>query len=322
MSLKHVLVLFILCALVQGVWGQESENISAVDSPHPSLWENNIPQINSEDILKEGQVDIDRCIAILNIVATSMGVLVGLLTLIFILLIAGGAFEYSRWRSLRKRFAEKVDGFEDELEFVNLRISEVDTKANQIEKDAKVIGDLKLDLEEDVKRLREEKKNRPTKPMKEKSGKDFERIITELIDKIEMLEKLGVSLDPDDYVDRGDALYNKEDYSSAILAYRKAIELDDNSEDAWDSLGNAYTRLKRYKEGLEAHKKALKIDPDNDRFWFNLACNYSLLGNKKKALDNLSKAIDIDSLWKEEAKEDEDFKSLREDEEFLKLVED
>ncbi len=46
----------------------------------------------------------------------------------------------------------------------------------------------------------------------------------------------------------------------------------------------------------------------------------SLMNNKEKSLEYLSKSIELDPKYKEEAKKDEDFKNLWDDEDFKKLV--
>ena len=48
---------------------------------------------------------------------------------------------------------------------------------------------------------------------------------------------------------------------------------------------------------------------------------YSFTGDKQKALSDLKRVIELDPTYKEEAKTEENFKTLRSDPEFKKLVE-
>jgi len=63
------------------------------------------------------------------------------------------------------------------------------------------------------------------------------------------------------------------------------------------------------------------LEPDCGIAWFNRACAYSVKGDKDKALSYLEKAIELDTSYKETAKEEEDFKILWYDGDFIKLVE-
>jgi tetratricopeptide (TPR) repeat protein len=58
----------------------------------------------------------------------------------------------------------------------------------------------------------------------------------------------------------------------------------------------------------------------NPTYWYNLACVYSLKNNKEKALEYLKKAIELNPKLKEEAKKDQNFKNLWDDEDFKKLT--
>ncbi|HET8847040.1 MAG TPA: hypothetical protein VFN35_36595, partial [Ktedonobacteraceae bacterium] len=54
-------------------------------------------------------------------------------------------------------------------------------------------------------------------------------------------------------------------------------------------------------------------------FW--LACVFSLLKEKEQALECLARAIDLNRDYQEEAENEEDLAWLRQDEDFLRLIE-
>jgi tetratricopeptide (TPR) repeat protein len=66
--------------------------------------------------------------------------------------------------------------------------------------------------------------------------------------------------------------------------------------------------------------KTIELKPDYAEAWYNKACAYSRKGDKENALKHLSKAIDLDVKYEEEAKSDEAFKNLWDDENFKRIV--
>jgi tetratricopeptide (TPR) repeat protein len=65
---------------------------------------------------------------------------------------------------------------------------------------------------------------------------------------------------------------------------------------------------------------ALGTYEDDAGVLYNLACAEALLGEKEEALSHLSEAIDAHPAFRENAREDPDFESLRSDERFAALV--
>ena len=133
----------------------------------------------------------------------------------------------------------------------------------------------------------------------------------------------AIKLKPD-YADawaiRGLALDKLGRYEEALKVFDKTIELKPDYAEAWVGKGFALDKLGRHKEAVEAYEKALKIKPDDASAWYNKACCYSLMKDKDNAIKNLSRAIELDAKYKEEAKKDEDFKSLWDDEDFKKIA--
>jgi tetratricopeptide (TPR) repeat protein len=85
-------------------------------------------------------------------------------------------------------------------------------------------------------------------------------------------------------------------------------------------MGITFGKIEDYDKSLEAFDKAIELKPDYADAWYNKACAYSLKGDKENALKNLSKAIELDAKYKEEAKGDEYFKNLWNDEDFKRIV--
>ena len=77
---------------------------------------------------------------------------------------------------------------------------------------------------------------------------------------------------------------------------------------------------KDYESALAACRVALEKFPGNALILYNVACMQSMLGQGDEALDTLRTAVEGWPQFKENAKQDDDFTSIREDSRFLELV--
>ena len=246
-----------------------------------------------EDYLLQSQRNFDRSLSILDTVATLIGIVVGIFAIVIAIVGGLGFLEIKKWHQMR----------------------------NDIEDDAEIVRELKTKVEKYADTIRNEAKNIPKTISTEKPTDEIRRELDEYGHRLETLELLGVSLKPEDYINRGNDLFYKNDYESALKAYDKAIELKPNDAKILNNKAAVFVNLGRLDEILEFSEKAIEIKPDYAPAWFNHACAYSLKGNKKMALSDLKKAIELDASGKERAKKDESFKTLWDDEDFKKLVE-
>ena len=150
-------------------------------------------------------------------------------------------------------------------------------------------------------------------------------VLTALDRKKEALEchEQALKLKPD----LAEAWYNKgvvlDDLGrkeEALECYEQALKYKPNDAKAWYNKGVVLDDLGRKEEALESFDQALKLKPDLAGAWYNKACLYSKMGDKKAALENLKRAIELDGSVKDKAKKDAYFDSIRDDEEFIKLV--
>lgn len=315
---------------------------------------------DEEKILKEAQRTFDKSLGILNTIVASIGVLVGLLTLIIVIATAFGIFEIRRWQKVR----------------------------NKIEKDAEAVGKLKSNLEKYMANKRKEVRELSQISLPEKPSEDIKKKLDDLSQKLEFIEALGLDLEAEDYVERATHLFYKGDLLNSLSALNKAIELNHYNHQAWNNKSAALIELGRYKEALDSVNEAIQLnpkygmawanksnslvklgqynealdvaneglslvpgdinilnskgvvlinlsrfnealgifneilekEPDNAEVYYNRACLFSKKGDKDKALEDLSKAIDYDEYFKVRAKIDEDFESLRDDDDFMAIV--
>jgi len=312
------------------------------------------------ELLRESQRNLDRSLSTLNTVATLMGVLVGLITVIIIIAVAVGIFESRKWRAIIRR----------------------------AERSAKLIEDIRKKVQQDISNINKEIRKIPTLDFIEKHSPELIKKLDEHSRRLDFVEQFGLPIKSEDYINRGFDLINKNKYEPALEAFEQAIELEPNRfrawlgkgrvlhkqekydealiacektielkpeeaftwnnkgltlnnlkrfEEAlspiekaleimptyalaWVNKGNAFIKLKRYEESLEAYKKALEIDSDIDVAWFNIACIYAIKKDKKNMLINLAKAVKLNAEDKERAKKDEDFKEYLEDADFKKIT--
>ena len=279
--LKQLFLLLVIFALVHTVFGQESEITNLVKPANQPVFQKsqNFSVGNQEDTIRESQRGIDRAISILNIVATLMGVLVGLLTIILVVAGAFGIFEYRRWRKIREDIEKEVKESKD--------------KIKEIEKDAKVITEFRQKAEKDADEIREEIRKTPPPPLTEEPTSEIKAKLGEFSRRLEFLETLGVSLEPEDYFNRGFDLYYKGKYDLALKAYEKAIELKPDYADAWTNKGVTLDELGRYEEALKAYEKAIELKPDDADVWTNKGDALVDLGRYEEALKASEKAIEL-----------------------------
>ena len=143
------------------------------------------------------------------------------------------------------------------------------------------------------------------------------------------------------YYNRGNAWVDKGEYDRAIADFTKAIELFEKAGDmknaamAYNNRGSVRSELakqerdeKRRQELLEKamadYDRALELKellPDKGvAAYYGRARAAALKGDRQAMLESLRKAVELDPVYKKKAKEDEDFKEFRGDEEFKRLV--
>ena len=94
---------------------------------------------------------------------------------------------------------------------------------------------------------------------------------------------------------KGIALSELEYIEEAMDCFDKALELDENFEQAYYNLALMYDYLGKLEEGLILYDKAIKINPLYVRAIVNKGTNLAMLGKKKNALTILEYSLSIDS---------------------------
>jgi tetratricopeptide (TPR) repeat protein len=93
----------------------------------------------------------------------------------------------------------------------------------------------------------------------------------------------------------GVTFYNQKEFSKAIQAYQKAIELDPTYVEAYNNLGIIYQTAGGAKSAIEAYQKATEINPKYEKGYNNLGLLFLLEGCYEEALEAFQKALAINS---------------------------
>ncbi|MBN4002635.1 tetratricopeptide repeat protein [Nostoc sp. LPT] len=134
----------------------------------------------------------------------------------------------------------------------------------------------------------------------------------------------ALKIKPDDHQawnNRGYALDDLGRTEEAIASYDQALKFKPDLHQAWYNRGIALDDLGRTEEAIASYDQALKFKPDYSSPFYNKACYYALQGNIEQALENLQQTINLNpDKYREMAKSDSDFDSIREDERFQALI--
>jgi tetratricopeptide (TPR) repeat protein len=123
------------------------------------------------------------------------------------------------------------------------------------------------------------------------------------------------------WYNRGYVLRNLGRLEEAITSYDQALKIQPDYYQAWYNRGYVLGNLGRLEEAITSYDQALKIKPDDTTTFYNKACCYALQGNVEQAIENLQQAINLNpDKYREMAKTDSDFDSIREDERFQSLL--
>jgi tetratricopeptide (TPR) repeat protein len=103
-----------------------------------------------------------------------------------------------------------------------------------------------------------------------------------------------------EWVEKGAAQFQKQDYNAAIASFSQAIALEPKSAVAHNMLGMAYrfkynqVRSQELKEKeIAAFQKAIEVDPNYWVALINLGATYYYAGDKAKAAPLFKKALEV-----------------------------
>ena len=94
------------------------------------------------------------------------------------------------------------------------------------------------------------------------------------------------------YYKEGVNLYTKEKkYAEALVAFNKALEINDKLPYVWNALGLCYKEMKDNKNALKSLLRAVELAPDNPELLFNLGETLEMIGVLNMSNKYLDSAI-------------------------------
>jgi type IV pilus biogenesis/stability protein PilW len=88
-------------------------------------------------------------------------------------------------------------------------------------------------------------------------------------------------------------LHNRREFSKAIHAYQKVIQLDPTYVEAYNNLGMIYQEIGDLDKAFEAYQKSVEINPLYGKGHNNLGVLFYLRGRHEEAIESFQKALSI-----------------------------
>ncbi len=217
---------------------------------------------------------------VLSFVIGILSIIVAVVTLLFMLLISFGFFEYTRWRKIReevkkylkevKEIVEKVKQIEEEVKPVAARIRSI---KKEIEDTHATIGIYIKNFNNVV-------------------PQDIRQKIVEYSKKLEYLEDFGIPLEAENYLGIAFKFYQDGNMELALKNIEKAIELEPERAEYWLNKALFLEKLKRYEDAFNALDKAVSLDKKIAPFALsNKGLIFQRLGNFDKAIRCFDEAL-------------------------------
>jgi tetratricopeptide (TPR) repeat protein len=105
----------------------------------------------------------------------------------------------------------------------------------------------------------------------------------------------GLNEDILNHFNSGIHFYNQKEFSKAVQAYQKVIELDPTYVEAYNNLGITYQMIGDTEKAFNSYEKAIKINPGYEKGYNNLGILLLLKDRYGEALEAFQKALAINS---------------------------
>lgn len=111
------------------------------------------------------------------------------------------------------------------------------------------------------------------------------------------------------------------EWKEAAPLWERVVRANPVEPEFWDALGRAHYETANYKAAIPAYEKVIELGGYQPALAaYNIACNHALAGEKELALKALERALAMGFPDLGAAAQDEDFKSLRDDPRFKKML--
>lgn len=106
-------------------------------------------------------------------------------------------------------------------------------------------------------------------------------------------EQLVQNSGANDYFQQGMSFYQKGDFPSAEIAFRKAIEIDPKFAEAYANLGSILANQKKLADAIPAFKEAIRLQPNSPAFHYLLGITLFQSNRLSESVEPLKKARDL-----------------------------
>lgn len=111
------------------------------------------------------------------------------------------------------------------------------------------------------------------------------------------------------------------EWKEAAVLWERIVQANPFEPHFWNELGHAHYKAANHKAAIPAYEKAIELGgPLPAHAAYNIACSHALAGEKELALEALERALAMGYPGLGSTARDEDFKSLRDDSRFKKLL--
>ncbi len=87
------------------------------------------------------------------------------------------------------------------------------------------------------------------------------------------------------------------DPTEAIAIYEQIIQIDPQSSEAYNNIGELYGSLNQLGKAMPYFLKAIELSPMNGVYYSNLALVFQCQGNVEEAITNYTKSISLQPSW-------------------------
>src|SRR5581483_10108210 len=93
-------------------------------------------------------------------------------------------------------------------------------------------------------------------------------------------------------IERGQALFYRDDFDNAIREFNEAIRIDPKNATAYKHRGDAWKRKFDWDRAIQDYNQAIRLDPDEEDTYYCRGCVYEHLGDFWRARHKYEKAKD------------------------------
>ncbi len=226
-----------------------------------------------------------------DLVIKSGGALAGIVTLVVLLL---GFFGYRRVQDFARGEIDKARRHFDELiAQVEQHVGQAKKSAEELAEDAKLAKEYIARIDAFRRQAEEQVRALATVDLSKDMPPELKQSLEDIRTKLDLVEALGLPLDAEAYLARGNAYYSRGDHQRSLQCYDRALQIKPDYAEAHCNRGVALGKLRRHDEALAAHDRALQIKPDYAEAHGNRGAALGRLGRDEEALAASDRALQI-----------------------------